>query len=176
MKPKILVMFLVGALISPLGVSRAIAQAPTQMQVLDQMKANVTLIPASAEKDRWQSNTEMWQIMIARKGNVSGPQLDLLKTYFEKMQANVAAITEPEEQERWQTNMFMWAIMIRHMGTEPPARFLVPLNGYFGRMQANVGEIAQAAEKDRWQANVDLWKAMIARLDKMSTQAERKLQ
>jgi len=171
------------ALLCALGynawVPRAVAQAPAQMQVsLDQMKSNVTLIPASAEKDRWQGNAEMWQVMIGQKGNVPIPKLELLKTYFREMQANVAGITEPEEQERWQANMFMWGVLIRLMESDTPDRFFVHVDGYFGRMQANVAQIVEPSEKGRWQANVDIWKIMIARLDKTPLQdvAEKKSQ
>ncbi|HUK29542.1 MAG TPA: hypothetical protein VLV89_00410 [Candidatus Acidoferrum sp.] len=145
---------------------RAVTQSPVQMQAsLDVMKTNVAQIPASAEKDRWQANEEMWQIVIGHTQSVPIVHLGLLKSRFQEMQENVAEITEPKERERWQANVFMWQEIINHMegGTHP--LMLVEMKDPFGRMQANVARIDESPEKERWQANVDVWKIMIMRLE-----------
>jgi hypothetical protein len=160
-------MFLLGALISLVCVQGLSAQLPAKMQTLqDQMKANVAQIPASAEKDRWLANTDLWQFMINYQGNPPIWQLGLLKSHFHEMQANVAGINEPEEKERWLSNMYLWEVTIRHLEGDPNPRFFGQLRGYFARMQTNVARIVEPSEKERWQVNVDVWKIMIEDFDR----------
>jgi hypothetical protein len=149
--------------------------ATKRMQVFhEQMRANVTQIAASAERDRWQTNTDMWQIVISHPDGLSNVELELLRTDLHSMETNESAITEPNEHDRWHANVLMWTVMIGHMANLNYVRYLDQLKSFFDRMETNVADISEPSEKERWQANIGIWQLMLDRLSASADTNEEK--
>jgi len=166
------------ALLAPALVSAQVAPPATAntKTLLERMQSNVSRIGPAAEKERWNANIAMWQVLVAKPGKLSASDVSALQTSLETIRTNVATIVRPAEKERWQANVRLWQMFLRGeramMGppggagsccTQPmmnmPGR--PGVDAAFGRMTLNVAKIPDSAEKDRWQANCDLWEAVL---------------
>jgi len=79
---------------------------------LDRIKANVAKVAEVGEKERWQTNIDLWQVVIGQKGVLAKSDAEKLTGPFEKMKANVGKITEAGEKGRWEANRDMWKVVI----------------------------------------------------------------
>jgi hypothetical protein len=79
------------------------------------MKANVAKITDAAEKERWDANVAMWEVVMAAPGKVAKPGRDAMVKALDTIKANLAKIRVAAERERWDANREMWTVTLRLM-------------------------------------------------------------
>lgn len=123
------------------------------------MKNNVGQIsePVS-EKEHWQANVAMWQIVLNHLKDSQNTNTKLLKDSLQLMEDNVNRITEPSERERWDDNVELWHLMITRLDDPTIVSLgLAQVHHALGEMDANVCCIAETHEHDLWQLLVARW-------------------
>ena len=126
------------------------------------VQANVAQIAFKPERERWQSNLDLWRFQLKNVAKIDSSDFRKMEMPFATMQANVAKLIEPREKERWVINHDLWQLAMGISGI--PADGLVPtMRSMFAKMRANVDRITEPEEKERWTANTVLWKGLIDR-------------
>jgi hypothetical protein len=142
------------AILVPAG---TLAQAPPALKSqLTAMQANVGKISNAGEKERWQTNAQLWEVKINRVGKLELSDIAKMRPILETMKVNVSKITDGAEKERWQANVDAWQTLIDKFQVYAKAdRDL--MRARLETIKANVMKIRVAAEKERWEANRELW-------------------
>lgn len=139
----------------------SVAQAPGAKTSLDQIKSNVANT-SGAEKERWSSNIQLWDVKLAQKDKLSPADVGKMKASLDAIKANVAKITEPAEKGRWEANDQLWQAVIEDAAQAPSASMvMMKMKGSLDEMKANVARITGARERQRWEANRDLWVGVV---------------
>ena len=126
------------------------------------VQANVAQIAYKPERERWQSNLDLWSFQLKNVAKIDSSDFRKMEIPFATMQANVAKLIEPREKERWMINHDLWQLTMGISGI--PAEGLAPtMRSMFAKLQANVGRISEPEEKERWTANTVIWKGLIDR-------------
>ena len=161
---KLRILLFAALMAMPKVVSAQATAKPAEQQLkatFDKMQAEVAKITDVSEKERWQANTALWQVKIARTGRLDQADLAKMQASLDTMKANVARLTgaaETAEKERWLANCELWQRALLQTGR--PAD-IDTMKASLARMKTNVATITDATEKTRWQANHNLWQAVV---------------
>ena len=104
----------IAAVLTPVMAMAQVAPpaTPGTKAVLDQMQANVSQITVPAEKERWNANLSMWNVVFAKPGKLAASDLSALRSSLRTMRTNVNAITRSAEKERWMANLRLWQAFV----------------------------------------------------------------
>lgn len=89
---------------------------PGTKAVLERMQANISQITAPAEKERWNANLSMWNVVFAKPGKLATADVGALRASLKTMRTNVNAITRSAEKERWMANLRLWQAFVGGAG------------------------------------------------------------
>ena len=123
------------------------------------MQKNVANIKQPLERERWDANVAMWQVVLSTSGKLTPGELDLLKTSLERIKSNAVKIMPAGEEQRWIANIALWQAYVE--GNRPPNAKNEVVYRTFEKMKDNVSRLNDSQEKRRWEANIDLWQVQL---------------
>ena len=152
-------MLIAAAMAPALAAAQGAPPAINTKTVFAIMQKNVSNIKQPLERERWDANVAMWQVVLNTNGKLTTGELDLLKSSLEKIKTNAVKIMPAGEEQRWIANIALWQAYID--GNRPPNTKNDVAFKTFEKMKMNVDRLNDSQEKRRWEANIDLWQVQL---------------
>jgi len=113
-----------------------------------------------AEKERWNRNLGLWQMVIDKQGKLQDIDYEKFETDLHELNGRVAPLPENPEHDRWDAGLALWQLTLDVKGdlAQSPVG---DLDKWYEDMKRRTAAARDANARKRWTANVAMWTSVL---------------